>query len=334
MTTEHEHSQHESQQETEQPSARQQPPSSAVGAGLGQVLQQQIAAAIQPVIADFRQQMAHAGQPETHSDRVVDTNGKGVRQEAQQVMPDSAPEQPADGQPEPGPQPTERAVSQGHKPDEAESGDQQTATAPEEESEDQHGLSRGKSLVTGAVRPAVSGALHLVEEQGEQWLRSTLVAGLDALLSEAAHSAVQQRAEHGLQVLLQKAYDALPEGAKNEELRIQTERTMQAILRESLDAVFAEAVRADVREHSELAVRSLTHREGGAALQHAQQTLHVLVQEFVAVLRRQWQRILRLLLKLILTALEGSLSSTDTESLPDTSARSAAKQAEAAEPPK
>ena len=175
--------------------------------------------------------------------------------------------------------------------------------------------------MTGAVRPAVSGALQLVEEQGEQWLRSTLVAGLDALLSEAAHSRVQERAEHGLHMLLQKAFDALPEGAKNEELRTQTERTMQAILREALEAVFAEAIRTDVRQHTELAVRSLTHREGGAALQHAQQTLQVLVQEFITVLRRQWQRILRLLLKLILTALEGSLSSTDSESLPDASVR-------------
>jgi hypothetical protein len=178
------------------------------------------------------------------------------------------------------------------------------------------------------MRPAVSGALHLVEEQGEQWLRSTLVAGLDALLSEAAHSAVQQRAERGLHVLLQKAFEALPEGARNEELRVQTERTMQSILREALEGVFAEAVRVDVRQHSELAVRSLTHREGRAALQHAQQTLQVLAQEFVAVLQRQWQRILRLLLKLILTALEGSLSSTETESLPDASSRPAVEPAQ------
>jgi hypothetical protein len=46
-----------------------------------------------------------------------------------------------------------------------------------------------------------------------------------------------------------------------------------------------------------------------------------MVEALVGVLRRQWQRVLRLLLKIVLTALESSLAKADEEDTSDSRAR-------------
>jgi hypothetical protein len=144
-----------------------------------------------------------------------------------------------------------------------------------------------------------------------------IVAGLEALLAESAHAAVRQRAERGLHASLQKAFDAVPnnESATVQELRDQTERTLQAILREALDAMFAEDVRGTLLDHGRQASSEVVHGHFGGALQHVQEALRALLQEIADVLRRQWQRVLRLLLRLILTALQDSLVPEEGESL-------------------
>jgi hypothetical protein len=151
----------------------------------------------------------------------------------------------------------------------------------------------------------------MVQQQGEQWIQTMLVAGLTALLSESTHRMVQDKAEQGPHTLLQKGFAALPEGQVSPDLQTQMERTLQAILRESLDAVFAQEMQDVIAQQGQDAVRHSMHRDFGAAWTSLEHTVRAMVEALVTVLRRQWQRVLRLLLKVVLSALEGSLSRGD-----------------------
>lgn len=377
-----------------QPSQDQQQPESAPpeqpipeGLNLSEVLQQQIAQAIQPVLDEFRQQVARNVEEGAESGTGTEANGKMGHEEAHQVLanqPQETEEQASDsGGPEAptsqstaqtgGQQPaspsqestatasqgSENQQSQAQSSAPAASGSAQDETAPDEhqthpeqtgteqpavqsssteqpasqkegteEQQPQHSLvpQASDDQVTGQVaetadqakqqsRPGqlVTGALHLVERQGEQWIQTALVAGLSALLTEKTHQAAQQRAEQALHQLLQRGFASLPENQTTRELRTQTEKTLQAIVRDSIDAVFAETTRQAVEEQGKLAIHDSLHGEFGSALNRAEDAVKAIVDALVAVLRRQWQRVLRLLLKVILAALENSLTSSDDD---------------------
>ncbi len=167
-------------------------------------------------------------------------------------------------------------------------------------SPEQAGVQRA---LAGGFRPAV----QLIEHLGEQWLQSLLVAGLAALLAETTRGAIQQRAEQGLHTLLQKAFEPLPHSTNSQELQAQTERTLQAILRDSLEAVFAQAMLPKTQQQGEQAIRASLHGDFGAVLRTIEGTLKAILEALVAVLREQWQRVLRLQVAALLVVLESSL---------------------------
>jgi uncharacterized membrane protein YheB (UPF0754 family) len=154
-----------------------------------------------------------------------------------------------------------------------------------------------------------------------------LLAGITAMFAETTRAAAQERAEQSLRALLQRAFDALPESSTKQELQQQTERTLQSIVDEAFDAIFADDVRTELQSHGEHITRALVHRDFDETLKQIQQGLRVVLQEIVSVLRRQWQRVLRLLLKMILTALEGSLSSQEKDESEDSPRRGEEKGA-------
>jgi hypothetical protein len=287
---------------------RQGQPAGA-GPSVSDLLELQISQAIEPALADFRQQMAQAVQQEMQ--QAFGTDGtdfqpgvqpSGEAKAAGARLP-SVRQQPADGQAQ-----QERQEGQAQ----AEQGQPQPAGKEEGE-----GL---PGLVSQRLRPLSAAALRGLEQHTEQWLVSMLMAGLTALFAESARAAVQDRAEQSLHALLGRTFEALPDSPSKQELQLQTERTLQTILREALDAMFTEHVRTELRTHGEQATRSVVHRNFDMARNEVQQALQAMLQEIVSVLRRQWQRVLRLLLKVVLTALEDSLSSTEKEALPNVSA--------------
>lgn len=313
----------------EQPTAEGAPPGRS-GMDLGPLLQQQIAQALQPVLADFRQQIKTTVQQQIEGDRLPGTVTSG----AQLPKLPQAPEQQSKPDTENAPQPEqEEGASQstsqqapqearGEASDQGESQQSEPQTPEDGEGSEEstgHGLQK---MVRGKVGTTLSSGLHLVERQGEEWLVSMLTAGLTALLSEATHGAVQRRAEQSLHALLQKAFDALPEGAAGKDLRAQTERTLQAILRETIDAMYAEGARSALEHHGAEAGRNLAHRDLGGVMEQIQQAGQALLHELVTVLRHQWQRILRLLLRLILSALQDSLAPDEKDSLTGLTAES------------
>ena len=327
------------QQSEEQQSgdAEQDTLSPAAQTELSQLLQQQISQAIQPVLAEVRSQVARAVSEETPegpsqmaSSAGGEEGAKGAPALPEQrdgAAPESSTEEAA---PEEGSQPQpsgESAQDEAGEPDEQRespgkigsavqsiqervpSGGIGSAVQTVQETKPLRALQGAGGKVSGTLSPVVRAA----EQQAETWLQSLLVSALTALLAEATHRAAQQQAERGLHYLIETSFQALPDTPSNKELQQQAEKTLQAILRDALDAVFAEETRTQVQGHGEDAVKETLHGNVGTALDRLQEILRTLVQAFVDVLRRQWQRVLRLLFKIVLTAIESSLGDGDEE---------------------
>lgn len=293
-----------------------------------QVLEQQIAQAIQPVLDEFRQNLAQAMEqqaapvpaPVAGVDGAGMPQEQGAQQPVQQQGAQAAGQQPIGQQ-----QPTAQAPAaqqpasqqtlgqaaqqvQTQLPQQVQQAESVGQTAAQPESQDKQGQGL-PSPVTGALRPV----LQTAERQGEQWLQSLLVAGLTALLTESTHAAIQQRAEHGLHTLLQKLFESVPDGASNQEMQVKTERTLQTILRESLGAIFTEGIRTTVQQGGQQAIQESLHGDFGSALRQLEDTLKAMAEALIAVLRRQWPNVLRLLLALVLLALESSLAQSSAD---------------------
>jgi hypothetical protein len=250
-----------------------------------QSLEQQISQAIQPVLNEFRQQMAQAIIQQKEATPVPSTDGQAAPQ-----APAAPPTQQPAGQQPPSQTPTQQAQP----------------TRPEGQPGIRESVSQAQqgaqNLVASAVRPAV----QLAEQQGQQWLEALLIAGLAALLAESTRNAIEQRAEQGLHTLLQKAFEPLPKNATSQELQAQAERTLQAILQAALVAVFTQALLPRTQE-GEQAIRKSLHGDFAAGRSALQDIVKAIFEAIVTALRQQWQRVLRLLLGVLLLALEGSL---------------------------
>lgn len=263
-------------------------------------IEQQISQAIQPVLDEFRQQMAHTMEQQIQAESVTNTAGGLAAPEVQAAptIPQPAAASEAQATPSAPQQPTPPAAPSPLAQPAQLAGE--TAAQAAHVVQDQQGT---QHLLTGTLRPA----LQVMEHQAEQWLQSLLVAALGALLAESTRSAIQQRADQGLHILLQKTFEALPQSSNSKELQAQTERTLQSILRDSLEAVFTQARLPATQQQGEQALRESLHGNFAAALKSIEDTVKALFEALVAVLREQWQRVLRLLLRALLVVLEGSL---------------------------
>jgi len=290
-----------------------------------QQIQKQLQEAIRPVLADFHLQVEQAAERMVQTDIQHDTNGKGGAENSQQVVARSDAETGA--APSPGQQ-SSGAQSSPQTPD----SEQDSATADANPAGGGTGdmqlpARQESSAVTSSQGGASTGqpqsswqqlqqaAVRLAERQAEAWLQAVLVSGLDAILAEPMRARAQQRAEDGLRAALNKAFEPLPKNATIRELREQTERTLSAILREVLDTVYAPQVRSDLEQRGKSISRDLSHGEFKGGLQQGEDALRMLVEALIPVIRRQWQRLLRLLLRMILIALQDTLGSDAGESL-------------------
>ncbi len=253
------------------------------------LLEQHISQAIQPVLDEFRQQLTQTMEQQAEAMPAMNAGTQGAPPSAAQGQATPSPAQQPPTQ-----QPLGQAVQTA-----------QAAVAQPAQAETQ-----GQQHPLGE---ALAPALQTVERHGEQWIQSLLVTGLTALLTETSHAAIQQRAEHGLHSLLQKLFEAVPDGMSNQEMQAKTEQTLQAILREALNAVFAEGVRTAVQQNGQEAFRESLHGDFREALKSIEDTLKAMADALIAVLRRQWPSVLRLLLALVLLALASSLAQSDKQ---------------------
>ena len=290
-----------------QPQPAQQVPPGAAAEGqapspeqdFSKLLEQHISQAIQPVLDEFRQQLTQVMEQQAEAMPAMNAGVQGAQQEAPQGQATPSPVQQSPVQQSPVQQPpVQQPLSQAVQTTQA-----AVAQPAQPESQgQQHPLS-------GALAPA----LQTVERHGEQWIQSLLITGLTALLTESSHATIQQRAEHGLHTLLQKLFEAVPDGMSNQEMLAKTEQTLQAILREALNAVFAEGVRTAVQQNGQEAIRDSLHGDFREALTSIEDTLKAMADALIAVLRRQWPSVLRLLLALVLLALASSLAQSDKQ---------------------
>lgn len=295
-------------------STEQEPPGAGAPAetlsqpNFSQVLEQQLAHAIQPVLDDFWHQVAQALEQGLVAEPATDAAAAGTRQEPHQEAPSLAQQGPASAGPQP---PSPAPAEQGERKQPTPTAEQHQAQ-PAQPTEaggpaGEQAISAKLPAPTRQLTESLGPAVQFVERQTELWLQSMLVAGLTALLAESAHAAVRQRAEQGLHTLLLKTFERLPDGVKSQELQAHTETTLQAILAETLDVIFTESMRATMQHQGEQVIHESAHGHVGAAVKSLGDALNALLEALIAALRRQWQRVLRLLLKVVLLALETSL---------------------------
>lgn len=272
-----------------QPGSASSGQTSSPGSNFSQLMEQQIAQAIQPVLDEFRQQVTEAMKQPTAAGPVGDAGGQGTRQATPQLQGTQPPlQQPASGQ-------------------------QPTAQSPVLRGAEQlPGQITQQLPLPGALAPAV----QLTEQQREQWLQAWLATGLTVLLTESTRAAIQQRAEHALHTLLQKLFEAVPGG--NQEIVGKTEATLLTILREALDAIFSQAIRDTLLHEGQQTIRESLHGDLGAALKMVEDILRAMAEALVAVLRRESQHVLRLVLALALLALASSLEQSGKEKVSET----------------
>jgi hypothetical protein len=284
------------------------------------LLEQQITQAIEPVLAEFRAQMTQAVQQEMEhafSGTIGDSSGGGRQSDGGDVESEVVEKRA------PSAQQNEQPAQQ--REQEAGGGEDH-----QQESQSKSEAGKGQSLpgqITRRLQPVSSTLVQGLEHKAGDWMQSMIVAGLTAALSEASRGAIQGAAEKGLDAVLERTFDALPESANTGELRTQTQRTLHTILDDVFDAVYAEDIRKELQAHGQKTAQSLIRRDLDGALEAVKSALQTVGEEIVSVLRRQWQKVLRLLLKLIMTALDSALPGDERESLPSSSEKRGEKSA-------
>lgn len=299
---------------TQEPAGRAaDEPASTAEMNLSQFLEQEIAAAIQPVLHDFRKQVTQAMAEQTEAAPAIDAGepgapgeahqGQGIQQPVQQTAQSPAPQA---GERQPLVQAAQQVQAQ--LPPQEQLVESAERTRAQLERREPQGA---QPPPTGAVRSA----LQTIERLGEQWLQwlltAGLTAGLSALLTDSTHAAIQRRADDGLHAIVEKMFEALPDGANNRGIRDKTERTLQAILHEALDAVFGVATRAALQQGGTEAIRGALHGDSGGALSSVEPTLRAMAEALMAVLRRHQQTIFRLGIAIALLAVASSLGQSD-----------------------
>jgi hypothetical protein len=287
------------------PSNERAEPRAIARPDLGQALQEQICQALQPAIAEFREQMAATVQREL--DEALHRDRRRPQRETQQTS-------------DRGPEAEEADPGRGadHSTDEGRS--------KASESTSQHGSQTLLPLHGKPLREALS---EILEQQGEQWLRSRLDLGVDFVLSDEMHSAVQRDAERTLQLVARAPIALISDRAIREDLGAQSEQLVKTLVRTALDKLFADDVREELKSRGHQAVHALFQPDLKSILHHLQELLVALLEGLLAALRECWEQVLQFLVRVVTALLQSRLSSVLKDafaSLVTTPGRDVAKQ--------
>jgi hypothetical protein len=265
-------------------SARSSELRAVAGPELGQVLQEQIEQALRPTIADFRKQVAAT-----------------VRRELDETL-------HRDGQ-RPG-----AKVQRGSDPGEGH--EQSTLDRSADHSADERrsecSESAGKRSIQAGMplhgKPLLSALPDILEQYGEQWLRSRFDLGLDLVFTGPVRAGVQHKVERILQTLVNVAFVTAPEGTSRDALRARADEIVGTVTRDAFDAIFADAAREDLRVHGHRAIPALFHLNRKSILDEGLEAIKALLERLLAVLQDYWDQVLRLLVKVAAALLQARLT--------------------------
>jgi hypothetical protein len=248
---------------------------------LSRVLQEQISQALQPTLAEFREQMSASVRREL--DETLDADRRRGRQQPHDRGATES-EAPADTDAD---RSTDDARSPGSGPSRA----------------------RGSNVIGSWLgKPLLEALPGILEEQGEQWLRTRLDLGIDFLFAAWMRAAIQHDVERVLQGVTRVATGFISDRAAREDLRAQADRTVERLVGTALDTLFADDVRDDLRARGHRAIDALFEPDLKSIIHQAQDLLVSLLDGLLAVLRACWEQILQLLGKVVLALLQPRLT--------------------------
>ena len=142
---------------------------------LGRALQEQIRQALQPAMAEFREQMAATVRHEL--DETLHRDRAGMAADAGQS--------------------TNRGAEDEEEPSDQDA--HESADRASSKGSDPSGERGGQGIGSLLGKPLLAALPEILEQQGEQWLRSQLDQGIDVLFSHGVRAAIQQEAEQAFQ---------------------------------------------------------------------------------------------------------------------------------------
>jgi hypothetical protein len=266
-------------------STEREGPRSVAGPELGQALQEQIAQALQPTMAEFKEQMSAVVQHEL--DETLHRDSGRSQAGAQQA--------------------SDRA--QEEEPPSSDRGADQSADKGRSQASGSAGQRGIQDIVPTLGKPLLEALPEILEEQGEQWLRSRLDQGLDIVFSDDVRAAVQHDVERMLQAVIRIALVIVPERAGRDDLHAEAERLVETLTRDAVEAMFADDLREDLRKHGQQAIHALFHPDLKTVLHSALAAVQALLARLLDVLGQYWEQVLQLLLRVAVAMLQSRLSS-------------------------
>ena len=297
-------------------------------AGLDPMFQQRIQEAVQPVMANFRQQVAEAvrrqleqqGEPE-NSAGPADTNmqpnsdsGEAKFDPRTQEAEPETTSQEAESMP--------RAVDADKGAPEQPEPDRSAEPAKESEmkpaaEEEQADGEESVGEVLSDIGQAVPGViLDALTEQSAPWLQMMLDMALDTIFSPQVRATVQQEAQEGMQALVRETFDALTDAGDTSAMERKTTEALDLILRDTLDSIFAGPVRGELRQYGHRAVEALVRQDVEAARTQGEQAVLALARALLKAFQRHSQKVLRLLLGVLIQVLQEAITSKMKDAMP------------------
>jgi hypothetical protein len=185
---------------------------------------------------------------------------------------------------------------------------QQSANRASSKDADSSGERTGQGIGALLGKPLLAALPEILEQQGEQWLRSQLDQGIDLLFSHWTRAAIQQEVEQALQRAARIGIALVSDRATREELSVQSEQTVERMVQIALDRLFADEVRDDLKARGHDAIGALFHPDLKSILQQAQEMLLSLIEGFIAVLRECWEQLVQLLTSVVLALVQPRLT--------------------------
>jgi len=289
------------------PSDESETPEAIASPELGRALQEQINQALQPALAEFREQIAATVRNEL--DETLHRDRRRASADAERAT---------DREP---------AAAQASSDD----GADQSATEGRSKGSDPSGQRGAQAQGPLLGKPLFDALPGILEQQGEQWLRSRLDVGIDFVFAHWVRAAIQQEVERTFRRVTRAATDLISDRATREELRAQADRTVESMVGAAFDRLFADDVRDDLKARAHQAIGSLFQPDLKSIAHQVQELLLSLLEGLLAVLRECWEHILQLLGRVVLALLQPRLTGILKDafaSLATTSGREADKRGE------
>ena len=264
-------------------------PTPVLGPEVQEAIRSQVARAIQPVLADFREHSVRGVRTqveEAHeADRVDEREGARRAPEADVG--------------------TGRPPSRGGDHDAGQTDGADGRTLPQQ----------GAALAQSVASDVVGQVPGVLEEVGTRWLRSRLEGGHDALCSERVRDGVRRSLDHALHPFLEAGLELVPGDGARRALQEESEQALDELIEDALGRFCSEQVLADLQRHGERAIHALVRGEVGAALREAWRAVQALLRALLAAVQDEWQRLIHLVLHVLLKAAQEMIGTLLKEAL-------------------